>query len=493
MSLALLLSRISGLIREQVLGAKLGLGAEIDAVILVLTLPDLLIGLLLSGGFGAALIPALSKVDPGERVGLLRAISGWTLLASVGLAACVVAAMPVLVSALAPALDPSTLTFFTVGFALAACTIPVAAMVGLSSAYLNVKRFYSLPAYSVLAFNGTIIVYFLLGLRGSAVNFAVFGAVLLLASFLRLALQVIWMPEAIIRSRTDARFAPGFARKFGQGVVAYSLVVAVPILYRSLFALEGPGSLTQFAYALRVFNLQIGLLVAPLIVVFLPMLSELHGAQKTAFKECTKLAAKAAFTMSAIAAVLTAFFARPIAALLFGYGALSGEGADRVASTTVVLMIGLPFMALFHIMAAALNASGRTQRVLFYSLAALGISLVLYFALLAFGASPALSAKLGMAAFSVAACSLGMLGVLGKRESLLLLVDLSHRGVVILALVAPVGVLLPWTRDGVPTLGDLGVIIALFFVLLLVNRSTLMDLASLRDRQPIDKEPESAA
>ena len=69
-SLALLLSRLSGLIREQVLGARLGLSAEMDAAVLILTLPDLLVGLLLSGGFAAALVPALTRAAPEARIQL---------------------------------------------------------------------------------------------------------------------------------------------------------------------------------------------------------------------------------------------------------------------------------------------------------------------------------------------------------------------------------------------------------------------------------------
>jgi peptidoglycan biosynthesis protein MviN/MurJ (putative lipid II flippase) len=481
-SFALLLSRLSGLIREQVLGAQLGLSAQSDAVLLILTLPDFLTGLLLSGGFGAALVPALSKAAPADRVTLLRRIGIWTLVGSVGLAALIFMFMPVFVGLLAPRLDTDAVRNFPIGFFFAAATLPVAAVIGLSSAYLNVKGLYSLPAYSVLVFNCALIFYFLFGLRDAAVDFAVFGMVLLAASFLRLGFQVIRMRETITDYSTTARFDAGFGARFAQGVLAYSVVVGAPIIYRSLFALEGPGALSQFNYALRLFDLQTGLLVAPLVLVFLPLLSGLPSAHDPVFKARTIIATQAAFVICTISAVVTAVFARPIAAVLFGYGEMAGGGADSIASTTTLLMIGLPFMAVFQIMGAALNASGRTGIFLQYSATALAMSLLFYVALRLGAQPPDLSAKLGLVSFSIWACALGLNGVLGAKAALVLACSLALRGLGIIALVAPVALLLPWGRDGIVTAGDLIVIAAVGLILLLVNLRLFQDLAAIRDR-----------
>lgn len=481
--LALFLSRLSGLLREQVLGAQLGLSAQSDAVLLIITLPDFLIGLLLSGGFSAALVPALSKAEPGDRVTLLRRMGVWTLVGSVGTAALIFLSMPLLVNLLAPALDIGTVQHFPVGFFFAASTLPVAAVIGMTSAYLNVKGLYSMPAYSVLVFNGALIVYFLFGISEAVVNFAVFGAVLLGASFLRLGFQVIRMREVFTGRSTVAQFDSGFVVRFGQGVLAYSLVVGVPIIYRSLFAQEGPGALSQFNYALRLFDLQIGMLVTPLVLVFLPLLSVLPSGKDPVFKARTILAIKAAFAICAIGAVLTAVFARPVAAVLFGYGEMAGNGADSIATTTSLLMIGLPFMGVFQILGVALNADGRTGHFLKYSALALGLSLLVY-AALRFSEQPVdMSAKLGLVSFSIWACALGLNGVLGAKVALVMAWRLALRGFVVIALVAPIALVRPWGRDGIVTLGDLIVIMALGLILLLVNRHVFLELAAIRDQQ----------
>ena len=136
-SVALLLSRLSGLIREQVLGARLGLSAEMDAAILILTLPDLLVGLLLSGGFAAALVPVLTRAPPEARIQLVRRVMYWSAVVGLGLAACLFLAMPWVTGALMPTTNVDQLTAFRLGFGLSLLALPISAVIGASSSYLN--------------------------------------------------------------------------------------------------------------------------------------------------------------------------------------------------------------------------------------------------------------------------------------------------------------------------------------------------------------------
>jgi putative peptidoglycan lipid II flippase len=55
----LLAGRVSGLFREIQLAAAFGVSVSADVAVLLLTLPDLLVNLVLSGGLSAALIPRL--------------------------------------------------------------------------------------------------------------------------------------------------------------------------------------------------------------------------------------------------------------------------------------------------------------------------------------------------------------------------------------------------------------------------------------------------
>jgi putative peptidoglycan lipid II flippase len=68
----LLAGRLSGLLREIELAAAFGVSAEADAAVLLLTLPDLLVNLLLSGGLSAALVPRLQALPLHSAQVLLR-------------------------------------------------------------------------------------------------------------------------------------------------------------------------------------------------------------------------------------------------------------------------------------------------------------------------------------------------------------------------------------------------------------------------------------
>lgn len=55
LSLALMAGRLAGFGREVLLASSLGLSEQADIAIVLLTVPDLLVNLLLSGGIGVAL------------------------------------------------------------------------------------------------------------------------------------------------------------------------------------------------------------------------------------------------------------------------------------------------------------------------------------------------------------------------------------------------------------------------------------------------------
>lgn len=480
-SLALLFSRLSGLIREQVLGARLGLSAEMDAAVLILTLPDLLVGLLLSGGFAAALVPALTRAPPEARIQLTRRVMSWTGLAALALAVTLFAAMPLVLAALAPASDLSQLAGFPLGLGLSFLALPVAAIIGVSSSYLNAVGKYAIPALTVLAFNGLLALYFFFGLGAGPVDFALFGLMVLLASLVRFGLQAVRMQGFARRSAGVHHFAPNFTAQFFQGVMGAALLVGMPIIFRSLYALGGPGDLATFNYALRLFELPMGILIAPIIVIFLPLLSAVPSAQDPLFRQRANLAICTAFVLGLTGALVGAIYARPIAALLFGFGALAGDGSEAIAQTIQVLLIALPFMAVFQALSTALNASHRTGHVLLYSAIALALALVLYAVIRGGGLSVSFAAKAGFVAFSMLASGIGLYGVFGGAAMLRSLWQLGIIALRTCAVALPFAWFWPSSRDNNLEIIDFVLLAALGLALLAVNLPVLRELAAIRD------------
>lgn len=483
-SIALLLSRLSGLLREQVLGARLGLSAEMDGALLLLTLPDLMVGLLLSGGFTAALVPVLTRAEHPDRIALVRRMMLVTGLGAVALGLLLFAAMPLVLALLAPSLDLTKLTAFQAGFALSLAAIPISAAIGVSSAYLHVKGSYSIPALTVLAFNGLLILYFLFGLGGQVLHFAIFGLAVVLAALLRFALQAARMPEAFRRLEnrgSTPRFGAGFAGTFVKGILGAALIVGMPLVFRSLYALGGDGELARFNYALRLFELPMGILIGPITVIFLPLLSHLHGSDRMQFQSRAALGLRAAYLLGLTATLTVVLFARPIADLLFGFGEMRGEGAAAIAAATRMIILGLPFMAAFQILSTALNASNRTGDVLRYSGIALVASLCLAFALFLLQAPPALAAEIGFVAFGVLACALGFPAVFDGTEAKDLIVKLGIMTLRAGAVAVPFFFLTDAAGTSSHVLTDLFLMAGLSLGILAVNFPVLRDLSRIRD------------
>lgn len=479
-SLMLLLSRISGLVREQVIGARLGLSQEADAVLFLLTFPDILVGILLSGGFGAALIPVLSQADKQSRIVLLRRMVKWTLLCALVMVAILWVGQNIVVSLVVPSLDITAVQGLSTGYSLTLIAVLIAAGIGVASAYLNVTGYYSLPAFSVLVFNAVIILYFGFGIAVFGMNLMIFGGVLIVANLLRLAVQMSRMTEVLSKVSVTASFPDGFVLRFVQGVFAFSLIVAMPMLFRSLYAAAGPGALAEFNYALRLFELPMGVLISVIPILFLPLLSRIGDANDPAFKKTLLLALELALGLGMIAAVLLGLFALPIVTVLFGYGALAGDGVVGISKAVQIMIIGLPFQAMFQALAAGLNATNRTQYVLLITCGSFVGSVVVYLALKFMGFDPKLAAMLGFVMFHVCAflaafwITLGANGVLYLPKMMIPAAQIS----VLAGLSAWLN---PGLRDGTIQLWEVGAVALLAVLLLFTIRPLIKQLATLRD------------
>lgn len=479
-SLMLLFSRISGLVREQVIGARLGLSQEADAVLFLLTFPDILVGILLSGGFGAALIPILSQADKSARIVLLRRMMKWTFMCALALACLLWVGQNAVVSFTAPNLDLNTVPGLSAGYTFTLIAVLIAAVIGVASAYLNVTGYYSLPAVSVLLFNGVIILYFGFGVPVFGVNLIVFGCVLIGANLLRFAVQMSRMTEVLRKVDVVASFPSGFVLRFAQGVFAFSLIVAMPIVFRSLYATAGPGALAEFNYALRLFELPMGVLISVIPILFLPLLSRIGDADDPAFKEALLLALQLALGLGLIAALMLGLFALPIVTVLFGYGALAEDGVLDVSVAVQIMIIGLPFQAMFQALAAGLNATGRTRVVLFIAVGAVVGSIAAFGLFKAMDFDPKLAAMLGFVVFHVLAFVSAFWMTLGSSVVRLLPAMLLP-AIQISVLAGLCAWLNPWLRDGNVRVWEVGVITILTLLLLFMMRSLIKKLATLRD------------
>lgn len=368
----LLAGRVSGLLRETQLAAAFGVSGAADVAVLLLTLPDLLVNLVLSGGLSAALIPRLRALPPQAA----QALSRQTLLCVFilfGLIALILMLVPgVWFSFLAPGLAASAMPS-TAAIVATAIAIPLAAAAGVTSASLNSQQKFIVAGCGTLIFNLTVITALVFGQYLSHDPMLVLGVGVAVGAALRFFSQWIILPRPwVLGQITPPAVDSIFIRGFLTTAATASLMLLVPVLVRAFASTVSPGAIAALNYATKLVELPAGVLVTSLATVALVRLSANYAnSDKMAAKHTLHSGLKRALTNAVGAGVLIAYFATTLVTLVLGRGAMDSAAIVRVVNLTQLLMLGLPFLALSSMAMADLNAKERPWVIFRVTLACL--------------------------------------------------------------------------------------------------------------------------
>lgn len=376
----LLLGRLSGFLRETLLAAAFGPTMTADAAIVLLTLPDLMVGLLLAGGFNAVLIPALKQAEGSARIVLVRRTALVVGFAFAVLAVILALSPDRVMAVIAPSIEEGALLDLPIAFRISLIALPVVAMTGVAAAYLNSIGRFAVPNLSVLLFNITLCAYLMVQ-DWIEMELAGFALAILVATTLRMSLHLVFMAPILRRLQSvahanESRTTEGnFIRRFALGVLGLGVTVAAPVVFRTFYAATGEGNLALFSFALKLFELPSAILVGAVVMVMIPKLSALAVQQTRAeFDEALKTALIAGLTLAVTATCVAAIFALPITAAVYGYGAMGEADVAQVAELGGILMLGLPFLVAVQLGAVALSAQGRVWQMMIWALACLGVT-----------------------------------------------------------------------------------------------------------------------
>lgn len=377
-SVALLMGRVSGFLREMLLARLYGTTESADAAVLMLTLPDFMVGLLLVGGFNAALVPALKKTTGLDRIALLNRVAVGVVSLFALLTGLIMLFPGFIISVFAPSLDLYGLGNFEWAFILSLFALPLTALIGVSTSYLNTVGRFIIPSLSVLVFNGALCIYLFAVPSGDA-SLKLFAVAILVATALRLGFQLVSMRDALAKPVWKlSQKHGGLLRKFVIGIFGYSIIIGAPIVFRSLYALNGDGYLAQFNYALKLFELPSALIIAPVVIVLLPKLSGVADNHPESFGEHTKSGLTASVALAGVATAVGLVFMPAIVSIIYQRGAISNRDAAEIAHLARILLLALPFYAVVQITAAALNALGKPTAVMKNSALALLLAVGFY-------------------------------------------------------------------------------------------------------------------
>lgn len=360
------ISRVLGLVREQVRSYYLGTSHASDAFGIAALLPNLLRRLFAEGAMTAAFIPVLADYrHRGDPRALNEFLSRFVTLFSV---------LMVLVTAAGIALSPWLVPLLFPGFtavegkteltvALTLITWPYLLSVSLAAvaqALLNSYRIFAPSAFTPVLLNLTII--------GTAVLFEsffpspahAFAWGFTLGGVAQLVFQIPFLRGRGLKVRLDFRAGPGVRRvaaivipgTFAAGIYQVNVLVSQFVATQLQ-----PGSVSSLQFSVRLQELVLGLFAVSLTTVILPVMAD-QAAQgdRDGLKDTLRFGASLIAFVSVPATVGLILLATPIVRLLFEFGAFDARSTSMTAYAVIFHAAGIYPVAMSRVTTQAFYA-----------------------------------------------------------------------------------------------------------------------------------------
>lgn len=420
-----MLSRVLGLVRDQLLAAFLGAGPIQDAYQVAFRLPNMFRQLFGEGALNAAFVPLFSAMITTEGTDRARRFASETF--SVLLTWLTMIAvlgeifMPQVVSVIAAGF-PMDGDRYHIAVTLSRITFPYLVLIcaaALVSGVLNGLHRFGVAAAAYVSFNvvGIAAILLLPPLTGDVGQAAAWGVTasgvvqlgLLLVAARRAGFRLMLLPP-----RLTARIHTLIRRMaigcLGSGVSQINLLVDTIIA-----SYLPPGSVSFIYFADRINQLPLGVLGAAAGTTLLPVLSRHVAAQDhDGAHDAQNRALDYAMVLTLPAAMGMIVLAHPIIATLFQHGAFTPRDAMLSAQSLRAFAIGLPAFVLIKVLAPGFFARGDTATPVRIGLFTLTLNFVLNLLLM----HPLLHAGPPLASSLAATVNVATLAFLLRRRGL---------------------------------------------------------------------------
>jgi putative peptidoglycan lipid II flippase len=390
--MAILSSRVLGLIREMVFAGLFGAGRNLDAFLMAFRLPNLLRDLFAEGALSTAFITTFSK-----KITVEGDQSAWRLANKVAtLTAVFMSAVTLLGIVFAPQLvelltwgswspDKTALTVL-----LTRIMWPFMLLVSLAAlvmGILNAKHVFGPPAMASSYFNlGSIIGGVAIGwwldphfgarsLVGLAIGTLIGGAWQLMGQF-----PSLW--RVGYKFRADFQWRDEGVRTvltlMGPAVIAAS-AVQVNVLINSGFAASlGNGPVSWLNIAFRLMQLPLGIFGVAIGTVTLPLVSKsVAVGNMDEFRAILARGIRLAFLLTIPSAIGLAMLASPIISVIYQHGRFTVEMTRETAGALQFYAVGLVSYAVLKVLTPAFYAIGQRNTPMIVSFLAIGANLFL--------------------------------------------------------------------------------------------------------------------
>ncbi len=388
--LAVMCSRVLGLLREMVCAALFGGGGAMDAFTAAFRIPNLLRDLFAEGALSTAFVTTFSKTIArgGDRAAWRLADKVATLTALVLGAICLAGMLysSELVAVLAPGFGPEKAALTALLTRIMFPFILLVSLAALVMGMLNAKSVFGMPAMASSFFNiGSIVGGVVLGywidphfgpraLIGLAVGTLIGGA-------LQFGVQLPSLARLGYRFRPDFHWrdagVSAILALMGPSVIAAS-TTQVNVLVNSMFASTlGDGRIFWLSIAFRLMQLPLGLFGVALGTVTLPLLSRLMVAgQMGAFRSELARGMRLAFLLTIPSTIGLMMLAEPIISVLYQHGKFGPHEASEAAGALRFYAIGLSGYAALKVLVSAFYALDQRKTPMFVSFMAVALNLL---------------------------------------------------------------------------------------------------------------------
>ncbi len=390
--LAVLCSRILGLIREQIFAGLFGAGRNLDAFLMAFRLPNLLRDLFAEGALSTAFITTFS-----QKIAVEGDESAWRLGNKIATLTAIFMSIVTLVGVIfAPQLI-DLLTWGSWSPEKTALTItltrimwPFMLLVSLAAlvmGMLNAKHVFGPPAMASSYFNlGSIIGGVAIGwwfdphfgarsLLGLAMGTLIGGAWQLIGQFpslhrvgYKFRADFHWRDEGV---RTVLTL-------MGPAVIAASAVQVNVLINAGFAASLGDGPVSWLTIAFRLMQLPLGLFGVAIGTVTLPLVSKSAAVGNVSeFRGILAHGMRLAFLLTIPSAIGLAMLASPIISVLYQHGRFTAEMTRQTAGALQFYAIGLVSYAALKVLTPAFYAIGKRNTPMLVSFLAIGTNLFL--------------------------------------------------------------------------------------------------------------------
>ena len=415
-----LVSRITGMVRDQLMAAMFGASAMTDAFNVAFRLPNMFRRLFAEGAFSQAFVPVLgaSKVNNGDEATKILVDRVATVLFWVLVLTCIVgvAAAPALVWVMASGLQQNQLGFDAAVF-MARWMFPYIgfmSLVALGAGVLNTYKRFAVPAFTPVLLNLSMILAAWLGApwfksMGIEPIYAMAmgvmgGGVLQLGVQMRALHQIGFLPK-IRASWADFKAAWADAgvknvaklmlpALLGVGVAHISAIINLQIASHLT-----PGSVSWMSYAERLMEFPTAMLGVALGVVLTPRLvaAKASGDDAT-YSAMIDWGLRLVILLAVPCTVALLLFSKPLVATLFHYGVFTNNDVQQVTTPLMGYGVGLIGLIAIKILAPGFYASQDIKTPVKIAIAVLVITQLLNMALVPLFAHAGLALAIGIGA-----------------------------------------------------------------------------------------------